>query len=670
MKIGILTILTVVVIVLALVIPLAAAPALAPNPNTKVTIMPASGQVPANQPFVLTITEQNTGNEILTNVHVDVSSILATTTINYVLGYPLYPPTLGDGLTLGDLDIGETWTWNIPGVVLNPGVTVISAFGHALDQFGNSIEYPSYPDEYYAVDLTGVPIIDELGDAPDSTNHSGVPMNTGYLPNNQANFPTVYDPLLTGPVGPLHLNANGFAWLGSQVSNEGEADTGWDQDGLNNINPSGSADQDLLDDSVTNVFLPDCQLTRFQYSATNASTTTPVNVYINVWFDWTHDGDWDDQPRCAVDPSTDALAPEWAVQNDIVALAPGFNPVLFTPFFRSHNPPGQTVWMRITLTDVPINAANNGGPFFNPADLGKGGSGPVGGYKFGETEDYFVHPWIGITNGPLPDGDAKSFYSQSLQVINGVAKYKWAVKKGAKLPPGLILRVNKLDTSIATISGQPSKPGDYPFTIQVTDQAKSIAEKEFTLHINPAVTMTVPRPIPSGDIGVDYIFVPGAAGGTGPGTYNWAITKKTLPPGLILGQETGEISGIPNTQGTYTFALTVTDNLGGTASKTLSIKINRDLVITTASLKEAKVSRSYSMSLRATGGKAKYTWFLASESDEWPAWVDQDKFKTRGIIAPIKGMKPNVPGTYNLIFEVKDSLGDSAFSLPLVLSVK
>jgi hypothetical protein len=395
MKKGILAILMVSVMLLTLVI-LMASPASAANPNTKVNILPATGQVPANQPFMLTISEQNTGNEILTNVHVNVSSTGATPTISYTLGYPLFPPTSGDGIIVGSLDIGETWTWNIPGVVLNPGITVIAAFGHGTDQAGNLIEHPFYPDEYWAVDLDAIIPDKDLGDAPDSSNHAGLTMPTGYTLNNPANFPTVYDPLLPGPSGPRHLNPKGFAWLGPQVSLEREADTGSDQDGLNNLSPPGSPDQDFFDDSVTNVVLPACQLTRFQFSATNASAILPASVYINAWFDWTHDGDWDDQPKCAVDPSTDALAPEWAVQNFQVTLAPGFNPGLLTPFFRSHNPPGQTVWMRITLTDVPINAANNGGPFFTPADLGKGGSGPVGGYQFGETEDYLIVPSVGI----------------------------------------------------------------------------------------------------------------------------------------------------------------------------------------------------------------------------------------------------------------------------------
>lgn len=225
----------------------------------------------------------------------------------------------------------------------------------------------------------------DLGDAPDSTNHGGIPLPTYAV----ANFPTVYNPSTSGPSGPLHRNARGFAWLGPVVTLEGEADLGWDQDPLNNLTVTPpAANLDLADDGVTSVPLPDCAMTQFPFSATNA-LSTPVQAYINVWFDWIRDGDWDDLAKCAVAPNVDALVMEWAVQNHAVTLAPGFNTGLMTPPFRSVNPAtGKPVWMRITLTDVPINATSHGGPFSNAADLGKGGSGPVGGYPFGETEDY------------------------------------------------------------------------------------------------------------------------------------------------------------------------------------------------------------------------------------------------------------------------------------------
>jgi uncharacterized repeat protein (TIGR01451 family) len=236
----------------------------------------------------------------------------------------------------------------------------------------------------------------DLGDAPDSTNHgtatpTGTPMWA--YPGVLAHFPTVYDPTLPGnaPLGPIHWDAKGTwdcVWLGADVSIEGEADTGWDQDMSplgNNIQPDQQISNRDADDGVANVALQSqysCGQTSVTFSATNALSTQQAQVYINVWFDWTHDGDWDDTPDTG-----DCLAgvlpvPERAVQNHIVILTPGLNSGLMTPTFWFLTPlPGQTIWMRIMLTVIPVSASNSDG------------SGPVGGYEYGETEDYELGPY-------------------------------------------------------------------------------------------------------------------------------------------------------------------------------------------------------------------------------------------------------------------------------------
>jgi len=206
-----------------------------------------------------------------------------------------------------------------------------------------------------------------------------------------AHFPTVYDPTLSGnaPLGPIHWNAKGpwgcGVWLGADVSIEEEADTGWDQDMSpwgNNIQPDVQISNRDADDGVANVSLQSpfpCGQTSVTFSATNQSTQ-PAQAYINVWFDWTHDGDWDDTPDTGNCLAGVFPVPEWAVQNHVVILDPGLNSGLVTPTFLFLTPlPGQTVWMRITLTFIPVSASD--------------GSGPVGGYEYGETEDYELGPY-------------------------------------------------------------------------------------------------------------------------------------------------------------------------------------------------------------------------------------------------------------------------------------
>jgi uncharacterized repeat protein (TIGR01451 family) len=223
----------------------------------------------------------------------------------------------------------------------------------------------------------------DLGDAPDSSNHDNVSMLA--YPGVLAHFPTVYDPNLLGPLGPMHRTDKGSPyglWLGADVSLEGEADTGWDQDMStwgNNIQPILQISNRDVDDGVTSVPLPYCAMTSLTFSVTSVYSVGSRPGYINVWFDWNRDGDWDDDVPC---PGTSYVAPEWAVQNHVVTLNPGLNSALVTPTFRSITPPpGQTIWMRITLTSLPVSASNSDG------------SGPVGGYQYGETEDYELGPY-------------------------------------------------------------------------------------------------------------------------------------------------------------------------------------------------------------------------------------------------------------------------------------
>jgi len=219
----------------------------------------------------------------------------------------------------------------------------------------------------------------DLGDAPDSTNHPNKPM-TAY-PTVPAKFPTVFDPVTGLPQGPKHLAPKKLAWLGKDVSFEDEADLPPDADGLTNIDPGADvADQDKHDDGVLlPVAIPlVCGQTQFKYTVTS---TVAAKLYVNVWFDFNRDGDWDDPiQKCPLGPAITGSFTEWAVQNDLITV-PGPGTFTFmTPAFGAANPTkGSEMWMRITLTDQPIAPAN-----------GADGSGPAGGYQYGETEDYLL----------------------------------------------------------------------------------------------------------------------------------------------------------------------------------------------------------------------------------------------------------------------------------------
>ena len=308
------------------------------------------------------------------------------------------------------LDFGGDGSWLQPGdqIFANqtiwPGVNSLSflvpmdaAPGRTFARFRMSLAGGLAPDgpapdgevEDYAVQIEEAPQYD-LGDAPDSSNSFGVPM-TAYPPGGplgvRANFPTVYQ-AGSPPYGPLHRQPLAVAYLGQGVSLENEADVGPDQDGGNNILPPRDLpDQDWMDDAVNPwmLRLPHCRRVRMPYTVTIVNVLPNVQLFVNVWFDWNRDGDFDDVMQCPPGISV----PEWAVQNQALAdLVPGVH-VLTTPPFRawSPSPSGQAdppLWMRITLSEQKWSPAG-------PVE-GWGGSGPVGGYAYGETEDYYVVP--------------------------------------------------------------------------------------------------------------------------------------------------------------------------------------------------------------------------------------------------------------------------------------
>ena len=225
----------------------------------------------------------------------------------------------------------------------------------------------------------------DLGDAPDSSNSLPGQQMTAYPTGVSANFPTVYR-AGSPPYGPIHLDPEGFVHLGNAVSLEDEADLGFDIDPTNNLDPAANAaDLDAADDGVVlPAVLPDCQKGTLAYSVT---VTEPVHrtVYVNVWFDWNRDGDWDDVMTC---PSG-SKAFEWAVQNQTIQInGPGLL-ALTSPAFMCWHPPVSAdpdpLWMRIMIAEQP---------WTQPAItlIGVGGSGPAEGYQYGETEDYYLYP--------------------------------------------------------------------------------------------------------------------------------------------------------------------------------------------------------------------------------------------------------------------------------------
>lgn len=259
------------------------------------------------------------------------------------------------------------------------------------------------------------------------------------------------------------------------------------------------------------------------------------------------------------------------------------------------------------------------------------------------------------TASPLPAGLVGQAYGPvTLTAAGGVAPLTWSVGPG--LPPGLSL------VSSGSISGTPTSPGAFSFTVQATDSAQATSTANFTLTVSsPPLGITTIAPLFAGTVGQPYAQTFTAAGGQPP--YNWTVSG-TLPPGLTLNSSTGAVSGTPTAAGTSNFTIQVADSASATAQKSFSITINPPgLTLTVvSSLPSAKVGVNYSQKLpvSASGGTPPYSWTLSAGS------VPGLSFDPVGVA--LNGA-PTTAGTYNLTVQVKDAAGLSATaSLTLTVS--
>lgn len=268
-----------------------------------------------------------------------------------------------------------------------------------------------------------------------------------------------------------------------------------------------------------------------------------------------------------VAPTFDVQTMDDAVEDDIysynLSVSDGTTPFVFT----------------ITAGSLPTGLTLNAstGEVAGTPAVGQAGSYPIT-FKVTDAHGRFdtinltlvVHDDLVITTAsPITHGVVGDAYSVAVAAAGGEAPYTFTVSKGP-LPDGLTL------DSDGTLHGTPTTPDTaFDFEIQVEDANGFTQVKGFLMDIwEPAPNITTTT-LPDGTQGVAYSQTVDVDDGTAPFSFSIA---GTLPSGLSLDPDTGEISGTPDTVEDSTFTIGVEDAHGRTDAQSLTISIKSPAV--------------------------------------------------------------------------------------------
>jgi uncharacterized protein (TIGR03437 family) len=183
---------------------------------------------------------------------------------------------------------------------------------------------------------------------------------------------------------------------------------------------------------------------------------------------------------------------------------------------------------------------------------------------------------------PLPGATVGTPYSLNLGISGGTAPFLWTAT--GTFPPGL-----GLGPTNGSVTGVPTTPGTFGFTLTVTDAQGLSVSQPFTMTVAgapaPGTFVITTTSLPNAAIGAAYQQYVNATGACntnpfGGGSVNWALASGSLPPGLnlVAAGNAIAISGTPTAEGTSNFALRASDTCGKTDTKNFAITVSTTVV--------------------------------------------------------------------------------------------
>jgi uncharacterized protein (TIGR03437 family) len=221
---------------------------------------------------------------------------------------------------------------------------------------------------------------------------------------------------------------------------------------------------------------------------------------------------------------------------------------------------------------------------------------------------------VAPTNPNLPPATVGVPYTQTFSATGGAAPYR-VERFAGSYPSGLTL-----DFTTGILSGTPTAPGTFNFSITFKDAGQCPGERSYTLVINnpacPTITVN-PTSLPGGTTGTVYSQNLTASGGAAP--YVFSVSSGSLPTGLALAIS-GTLSGTPTAAGTFGFTVRTRDANGCTGEREYTIVIAApacptiSLNPTNAALPAGTTGTTYTQAFTATGSTTSYSFTIVGGS--------------------------------------------------------
>ena len=255
---------------------------------------------------------------------------------------------------------------------------------------------------------------------------------------------------------------------------------------------------------------------------------------------------------------------------------------------------------------------------------------------------------------PLPSAIAGASYRAALVATGGPGPFIWNWGDSSPVP-GLTL------SDAGIIAGTPARQGNYIFSVRVASSKTGAADpgsRQCALTVQPSLPDPAITACPAGSVtlGVPVGEVLQAGGGNGP--YFWSASG-SLPSGLSVDSK-GILSGIPQSEGSFPFTLSLRDQQEKKISRNCSMAVAKPVINLTFAcpLPSGVTGAGYNQKLSASGGQEPYTWTTLGN---FPAGLS---ITADGSITG----RPNDGGAFQFRLQAEDAAGRGV-SVPCSLVV-